>query len=363
MTDLHEPSCIETIVGQIRSIVMENCEVRYQAMRCFSTYAKLCTCMDIICDAQNGIEAFEVDSHRDNFGPNYLMVYGLFQAFVIQQDAVTHLCEALKEMTGHGFIYTYKSDDELGKVRKLRNEIVGHPTLCRSETKGTASYHSISRFKMTSDGISILSEHMQNNLREFREISIVEKVEKQKIGITTILKSALCELQDWHEAYKAKFCDVKLVSLFSPNYDTLFSKIHASINSEMPHSVGIENICLLMQAKDDLDAKLQERNLSFEAYPGIENAYRELQDPIEVLQYFFGLDADQVDDIFKERAHIMADFVKSEFVELHTIAGEVDKDFEEAPGDKPTDASMEQITALNNICQNMKKLIKRSNNE
>lgn len=172
MSDMPALSRIEVLAGQIRDIV-NCCEVHYRATRKFSTFAKLCTCMDTVSDAQHAIGAFDVDSRRDNFGLNYLMVYGLFQAFVIQQDAVFHLSEALHEATGKGFSYDIKSYPDLVEVRKLRVDIVGHPTLTGDEKKGTASYHSISRFEISSSGIRVLSEYMHGSRREFRCVPVI----------------------------------------------------------------------------------------------------------------------------------------------------------------------------------------------
>src|SRR5690606_41465676 len=56
---------------------------------------KLCASMDVIGDTQFAINSyFSLPSFKAENG-GYLFLYGLLQAFILQQDAINHLSEAL----------------------------------------------------------------------------------------------------------------------------------------------------------------------------------------------------------------------------------------------------------------------------
>lgn len=321
-----EPASIERLVERIRDIV-NCCEVHYRATRCFSTFAKLCTCMDTISDVEYAIGAFQEDWHDDNVGRNYLMAYGLFQAFVIQQDAVFHLCEALRETLGHGFDFRRDAYPGLQEVRDLRVEIVGHPTLKGSENNGTASYHSISRFHLEMGNIRVLSEHMRGEKREFREIPIANIIQEQAGGVTSILESVLRELQDWQEAHKAEYRDTKLGSVFPEEYRNLCVQMRASIRGESPCSNGASNVAAICDIMDKYAAELERRGLSVEAYPGVQHAWQELQHPLSVLREFFAQESSGADEGALKRAEVMVYFVEERIADLHDMAREIDEDY------------------------------------
>ena len=321
-----EPTSIEYIVGRIRDIV-NCCEVHYRATRSFSTFAKLCTCMDTISDAEYAIGAFAVNSLDDNFGRSYLMVYGLFQAFVIQQDAVFNLCKALHEVVGHGFDYNRDTCPDLQEVRDLRVQIVGHPTLKGSENKGTASYHSISRVQLGMGKIHVLSQHTQGEKREFSEIPIPDIIQKQADGVTSILESVLCELQHWQDAHKAEYRDTKLASIFPEGYRNLCAQMRASIRGEPTSVTAASNVAAISEIMDKFAAELQRRGLSIDAYPGVYHTYQELQHPLSVLRKFFAQESSGADEGALKRAEVMLHFVEERIADLHEMAREIDDDY------------------------------------
>jgi len=94
-------------------------------------WSKLWTAADNIEDTQEAIDEY---LSLDKF--SRLAVYGLLQAMVVQQDAISHLEKAIKITTPDW----RREYPDLSKIRMIRIETVGHPISTKSET-----YTSISR--------------------------------------------------------------------------------------------------------------------------------------------------------------------------------------------------------------------------
>ena len=316
---------VEGLVAQIRDIV-NRCEVHYRASRDFATFAKLCTCMDTIEDAELAIDAFQMDPRDDRAGHNYLMVYGLFQAYVIQQDAVLHMCDALREALGGPFAHHRGDDPDLDEVRALRVEIVGHPTRT-FEGKQPPSYHSISRPQMAPEGLQLMSEYPHGERRKFRPVFFRETTEKQARGITAILQAVLDELKDWQNAERAKHRGSELTSLFPEGYEDLFAEMQGSILGKSPRSTGESSVAAVRETMAGYEAELRRRGLAIEAYPGVKHAFEDLRHPVSVLCAFFAEAPPCADECAAKRAQVMTYFVEDRVAELRDMAREIDADY------------------------------------
>lgn len=96
-------------------------------------WSKLWTAVDNIEDTQAAIDEY---TDLENF--SRLAVYGLLQSMVVQQDAISHLEEAL-QIEKPNWPKDYPG---LSKIREIRVETVGHPT--ETKKKDGFSYTSIS---------------------------------------------------------------------------------------------------------------------------------------------------------------------------------------------------------------------------
>ena len=90
-------------------------------------HSQLCASMDAIEDTSRALSYYTECrpepnqlARRDKAGRLYLMVYGVLQAIVIQQDAICNAAEAI------GFAYELSADAK--EIREIRNCAVGHPT-------------------------------------------------------------------------------------------------------------------------------------------------------------------------------------------------------------------------------------------
>lgn len=179
--------------------------------------------VDTIEDTCLAIESFQQDS-SDLFVKNpYLGTYGILQALYIQQDAVSYLKTILfgssKKIDWNNNKYL-----ELRKIRRLRNETIGHPV--KTNKKGKESEYSnneitscaIERSSLSKDGFSYtLWTHSgpdRNNIK-FSDI-----IELQNNKLSTELETILKELQKEEKQHKLKFRGNKLADLL--NYKSLY---------------------------------------------------------------------------------------------------------------------------------------------
>ena len=142
-----------------------------------------CASMDMIGDAQLAIDAFNRKPVSE--GQRYLEVYGLFQAFFLQQDAIRHLAAALK--------LRKPKDPDLSVVRDLRNRYFGHPSNRKRDRQSPTTYHGLTRVTVTSDEIAGWTYTYRRFSTE--TISIDASIAKQAEGTTRVLGQLRHELE------------------------------------------------------------------------------------------------------------------------------------------------------------------------
>jgi hypothetical protein len=99
----------------------------------------------MIGDTQLAIDAF--DGKPVSAGQAYLEVYGLFQAFFLQQHALENLAAALNLSE-----LEVLDDPSMKEVRELRNKYVGHPF--KYDVPKPTTYHGLTRITVTDDEIT-----------------------------------------------------------------------------------------------------------------------------------------------------------------------------------------------------------------
>jgi cellobiose phosphorylase len=80
---------------------------------------KLCSALDVVGDTELALDAYLKHPEIKSTGLCYVHVYGALQLLQLQQDAVDHICRALR--------ITAKNSPKLPHIRKIRNSSVGHP--------------------------------------------------------------------------------------------------------------------------------------------------------------------------------------------------------------------------------------------
>lgn len=240
---------------------------------------RLCSSLDVIEDTQSAIEYYKKTNFPRENGGKYLYIYGLLQAFFIQQDAVSNLHKVLYDQK-----ISYKRDyKNLYDIRELRNDIIGHPT---DRNRGE-SFHFISQISLKKNSFQIMSVY-KDDIDEFRSVNIKEIIETQIKNINIILEIIIHKLDEEIKNFKDKYIMQKLERHFKKNISYNFEKMYemtSEINKESPMAgVGLNLITKLV---NDIKEELLERYGSFRSFPGIEFIYKEIEYLINYITKFY----------------------------------------------------------------------------
>jgi hypothetical protein len=143
------------------------------------------TCNYAIEDSQSVIQEFLNLSDSDFKNIKYLGLYGLLQAFFVQQDALNTLYRTCLNCK----IDFEKNYPDLFRIREIRNITIGHPT-----NKGK-NYYLISQVTLKKKGYFLVG-HDENDVKKGQEIEIIPKmILDQQNGIMNLFNNLLTELE------------------------------------------------------------------------------------------------------------------------------------------------------------------------
>ena len=179
---------------------------------------QFCAALDTIEDTCIAIQDFQQNQNDLFLKIPYLATYGILQALYIQQDAVNYLKISLfgnnKKIEWRNARYA-----ELGKIRQVRNETIGHPV--KTERKvGKSTYANdevtsctIDRSSLTKDGFRyMLWMHSKTENRAIKFSEII-KLQDKYLGVE--LETVMKELQKEEKQHKTKFKGEKLGELLN----------------------------------------------------------------------------------------------------------------------------------------------------
>lgn len=183
-------STVQSKMRMVRDLVNDN--VLFSNREKFSfVWDMVCASMDMVGDSQLAIDSF--GDRRTNDGQRYLEIYGLFQAFFLQQDALVNLCAGLNLGKIENFDTYFRS------MRDLRNKYFGHPT--KHDRPHPTTYHGLSR--ITLNGAQITAWTYPNFSTEI--INIADTIKRQEQGALTVLGELHRRLVDKRKEYVMTF--------------------------------------------------------------------------------------------------------------------------------------------------------------
>ena len=115
-------SKIQEIVNNQQPLLSAVAEIK-------SDWSQFMSCIRAIQDTEYALEAYCAEISNQILieeGKGLLLVYGVFQALFIQQDAVTNLCRSLRSLNISN-LNDSRIKEALDETREIRNDI-GHPT-------------------------------------------------------------------------------------------------------------------------------------------------------------------------------------------------------------------------------------------
>jgi hypothetical protein len=149
------------------------------------SFEQLCASMDVLGDTEEALSAYFAGlATKHDQGTLYLITYGLLQALILQQDALTHAAESI------GFRYVLTP--ELKDIREVRNNAIGHPT---KRGRGPQTNHyGIMRISMDAVGFVVYSFDWDR--KQMRNVQFCELIATQTANVRDTLNAMTKHLLD-----------------------------------------------------------------------------------------------------------------------------------------------------------------------
>jgi hypothetical protein len=305
-------STIPALENQIRNYI-NRARIRHALLQNTISWNQLCSSLDVIGDTELCFDAYDNVQAPSEAGAIYLLVYGVLQALILQQDAVRHLAEALN--------IPFISDPLLTEIREVRNSSAGHPTKRHGEPRS----HFISRISMSKDGFQLMTAYADHGPGEFKWVDIPKLIADQRSRLSTVMTNVVAALAERDREHRAMFNDAKLVDAFHASIDYDFEKLFECVHGNKPTELGSLHVGLIRDAVERLKSSLAARGSSG-AYESVEYHLRLIEYPLEELAHYFKSPASSR---FSERdAFIVVHFAQDQLEELRKMAAEIDADYQ-----------------------------------
>ncbi len=310
--------------GQIRGLISSP-RKQWALLKALPMWRQLCSSLDAIEDSQQAIESYLKLKPPQETGAMYLAIYGVFQAFSLQQDAVDTLCMALG-------IKPISRDKRLQEVRELRNDIE-HQTKRKGRKGKPISFHPIVQARLEPGGLELLSYYGGRG-PERRRFDVRRLANDQEHCLTEALQEILEHLEAEMAKHKAEFKDQRLADCFHESWGYLVSKLWegAYYRDEMHIVAAYASLGSLQEMLKSFRQALEKRGIELATYDTVKYLYEELEYPLEQLGVFLeALRQGKQPLLDPKAAMIFAWFVAPKFKEVVDVAKALDTDYAECP--------------------------------
>lgn len=279
---------------------------------------QLCSAMDILCDTELALISYEkTEMSRDDFGANFLTVFGALQILYVQQDALRDLAAALN--------ITLKRDEELKVIREIRNSSVGHPTK-QTRRKGQQQSSFIVQRSVSNRGFQLMTFNSGSERPMIKHVGIPVLITTQRNILCELLEKVSDKLRNDEMTHRAKYRESKLTDLFPQNLSYHYEKITEQIHGDHEFGMGIVGIERIIDFSHKLKQALDERE-SLRANDFLRYRFEELDYPINELRAY--LDSEKSSKLNDKDADIFLFYIRKSFDELYEVVQEIDSKYEQ----------------------------------
>lgn len=274
----------------------------------------LCALMDVIGDTQIAISNyFSLPNFKAENG-GYLFLYGLLQAFFLQQDAINHLSEALFDEQ-----INWKEDyPDIYLIRELRNDSIGHPT----KRGKNESFHFIARYSVSNGHFRLMSHYAKSNSTEFNDIDLDELRRKQEKSLIQILDNVIELMEKEFGDHKDKFANNKLCDLVPGTINYSIGKVYEGIYNDYP--LAEMNFSLIKETIESIKSEIISRYGKLSALQGLDDLIRRIDYIIQRVDNW--IQNKQL--MNNDDAEVFLDSFSDRFKELKEMLKEIDEEFE-----------------------------------
>jgi len=307
---------IENNLKKVRDLINDSWK-REMLFKDKTQWEKVCSSMDVLEDTQIAINSyFDLsDSNFDETGKCYLLLYGLLQAFFLQQDAINNLSQAL-------FNKEIKWKEEypsLFEIRKIRNDAIGHPTSRNNDE----SFHYISRNSLKKNSFELASFYpkKKSNFKD-KIIDLNDIRNEQERVFCNILKNIIKSLKKELKEHKMQFKDIKLIDLIPKNFNYHLEKLYEGIFKNYP-LIEI-NFKMIKESYEKIKNEIIKRYTSLDALEGVKFTCEEIDYTLTKIEGWI-----KNNNFYNNKdAKLFLDNFKFNFNEFIVILREIDKEFQ-----------------------------------
>jgi hypothetical protein len=271
--------------------------------------------LDVIGDTELAINTYldRVNEPADD-GQLYILLYGILQVLVVQQDSVKNLVEALGEK--------FEKVQTLSEIKEIRNSSIGHPSK-RGRNKDEESFNFITRISMSRRGFTLITTYSRNKDTSFKQVDLCQLIRDQRSELRKILTNVKASLKREAMEQKNKYKDEKLEEFFPDAIDYYFDKIAEAIFSDLPNQFGLGVLKIIEDIIQNFKAALEARKI-FDAYE-LADIYEWTEYSLQKVRLFF--EDSTTYHLTRKDAYINLSFAHKKIRDLQTIAKEIDEDY------------------------------------
>lgn len=303
---------IQDLESRIREFINGG-RIQSNLLKNNADWNKLCSSLDSIGDSQLAIDSYTQFHHVKDAGASYLLIYGILQSLLLQQNAAKHIGDSLN--------IKVKLPKNLQEIRVIRNSAAGHPTFQKEKSLSKSCF--ITRMSISPTNFQLMTVFSGDKEYEFHHVSIPSLIETQNKYLSELLKKVVDELERQEMEHHQKHKDIKLVDIFPHTISYHFGKLLEATDSKDHLSFGAANLKMISNCIDNFKKELSNRG-EWDVYDSINYHYELVEYPLKRLEaYFSGNDQMNTKD-----AYIFTSFIAEQVKSLEIIAKEMDEEYE-----------------------------------
>jgi hypothetical protein len=270
----------------------------------------ICSSMDILEDTELALDSYKKMRIKDDVGIYYLIIYGVLQTLILQQDAIKNILRALS--------FDMQLPTELLEIREIRNNAVGHPV--REKNKKINSINFITRMSLRKNSFELGTWTQGSGVyHDFTRVDIYNLIDIQEKNIKEIKSKIIdCMLKE-DKNHIDKFKKDKLLKYFG-DFDYYSSALFEGLIGSRGLEYAKVHYDLINEIIETIKKKLQERNE--DCHIGINDTFEELVYPMKKIEDIFNDNGLQ-----KEEINIYLFYIKYKMDELQEMIKELDEEY------------------------------------
>jgi len=277
----------------------------------------LCSSLDLVADTDLALDSYIGMAQVKAPGECYLLVYGVLQALMLQQDAAKHIARALG--------IKIKLPKQLNDIRIVRNSAAGHPGFQMENKQARSCF--ISRSSLTATEFDLITVYSGGRNYQNVRVNIPAILKTQEKYLESTLKLVLDELIVREKEHYKMHQGTKLASHFSGSTSFYFQKIFEAILSESKYELGEYHLELVKNSLAAFKQQMEDRK-EWGVNQEVDYQYNHAEYSSSELASFF--QSRSKSRLNEKDACVFASFLKDCVSALKTLVSDIDAEYEQA---------------------------------